>query len=511
MTTRYARGTDRYRAPELVTLISGEKPEFTNKVDLWAFGCIIFELVCSKPAFRGGDYQVLMFAKHPTEYPLDLKIAAENVPDDKKREWFSTAIQELLQLEPARRPSAKDIGLRIIQLEPARRPTAKDLGLRIIQDRQHDRAGAPRRSRFLPPFRGLASLIVPNLPAMFSSKEPANFPVKDLATKPYRVSFRPTDYIVVNALNTHMATCSQRGGNRFLQELWELGTGKVLWELETDQILEGYPCFSPDGHFAGFRSDLSIVVIKLGKHLRISSINLPPKISHFQYFALSPSAARVCLVIIEPHGRYSSELLAHGLDTDFLYVKGPTLFFDLSLCYSTDGAHLFFMSSTMAGSYFFQCYEVSSGTPVTVPMTIDQPFGNPLAYSQTRLETIQLNYEDWLVSDFIHLDTGTSPWRKVMAISRAGTQKTMLHLIPDYRGDVIVSQGKVMAFSKDGEIVTSDGERSLFKPLKPRGQDGRVLTFTEADEIVFLTSTGDVHRLLCEPFVKATVVFPHML
>jgi serine/threonine protein kinase len=118
LTTRYARGTDRYRAPELVTLFSAEKPGFTNKVDIWAFGCIIFELVCSKPAFPGGDSQVWVYAKHPTEYPLDLQIGAENVPDDEKREWFSTAIQELLQLEPARRPSTKDFGLRLIQDSP---------------------------------------------------------------------------------------------------------------------------------------------------------------------------------------------------------------------------------------------------------------------------------------------------------------------------------------------------------------------------------------------------------
>ena len=428
MTTRYARGTDRYRAPELVTLFSREKPKFTNKVDIWAFGCIIFELVCSKPAFPGGDSQVWVYAKYPTDHPLDLQIAAENVPDDKKREWFSTSIQELLQLEPARRPSAKDICLRIIQ-----------------------------------------------------------FAVKNLATKQYKTSLRPVDYIVVNALKTHMATSSQFGAHKFLQELRELDTGRVLWKLEMDRR-PAYPCFSSDGGFAGFHSTLSIVVIDLrpAQHLRLSLINIPSHLYDFQSFALSPAAARVCFVISEPHGPSFLTKLSDAPEIDILRTTTLFLEVSVSVCYSTDGAHLFYLNKT-----YFECYEVRSGTSVNhLPLN--------MCYWLWP-ETIQLYNEDWLVTDFI---TGPHPSRAVIAISKAGAQRTMLQLNVDYRGDVIVSRGKVMAFSKDGEIVTSDGERSTFKPIKSRRQDGRVLAFTAADEVVFLTSTGEVHHLPCEPFVK---------
>ena len=51
--TRYSRGTASYRAPELLT----KNPIFTNKVDIWALGCILHELATSTLTF-GTDWEV---------------------------------------------------------------------------------------------------------------------------------------------------------------------------------------------------------------------------------------------------------------------------------------------------------------------------------------------------------------------------------------------------------------------------------------------------------------------
>jgi serine/threonine protein kinase len=56
MTTRYARGTSGYRAPELVR----ESATYNNKVDVWAFGCIAFELITRQKAFDS-DWGVMNF------------------------------------------------------------------------------------------------------------------------------------------------------------------------------------------------------------------------------------------------------------------------------------------------------------------------------------------------------------------------------------------------------------------------------------------------------------------
>ena len=43
----FSRGSPSYRAPEILA----EPPSFTNKVDIWGLGCILFELGTLKKAF----------------------------------------------------------------------------------------------------------------------------------------------------------------------------------------------------------------------------------------------------------------------------------------------------------------------------------------------------------------------------------------------------------------------------------------------------------------------------
>src|ERR1700685_2478180 len=47
ISTHASRGTGGYRAPELVADVG----HFTNKVDIWASGCILFELITGTKAF----------------------------------------------------------------------------------------------------------------------------------------------------------------------------------------------------------------------------------------------------------------------------------------------------------------------------------------------------------------------------------------------------------------------------------------------------------------------------
>jgi serine/threonine protein kinase len=63
--TLHSRGTASYRPPELL----GEDAEFTNKVDIWALGCVLHELSTGKVAFRE-DWTVRQYSFDTEPLPI---------------------------------------------------------------------------------------------------------------------------------------------------------------------------------------------------------------------------------------------------------------------------------------------------------------------------------------------------------------------------------------------------------------------------------------------------------
>jgi len=55
MTSKDGRGTNGYRAPELL------EGHYTNKVDIWGLGCILFEIDTKRKTFSS-DYEVFQYA-----------------------------------------------------------------------------------------------------------------------------------------------------------------------------------------------------------------------------------------------------------------------------------------------------------------------------------------------------------------------------------------------------------------------------------------------------------------
>ena len=94
--SRFARGTPSYRAPELLREIA----EFTNKVDLWALGCILYELVALKKAFHG-DWEVHQYNNPDSVLSIPVLSSSEFL-----QHHLSESISELLHREPKFRPTA---------------------------------------------------------------------------------------------------------------------------------------------------------------------------------------------------------------------------------------------------------------------------------------------------------------------------------------------------------------------------------------------------------------------
>jgi serine/threonine protein kinase len=67
ITTVYSRGTEGYRAPELLL----DNPKFSSKVDIWALGCILYELASGKKAFAS-DLQARDFSFSQSTLPVSI-------------------------------------------------------------------------------------------------------------------------------------------------------------------------------------------------------------------------------------------------------------------------------------------------------------------------------------------------------------------------------------------------------------------------------------------------------
>jgi len=95
--SRYGRGKHCYRAPELVR---ESNMSFNNKADLWALGCILYELIANQKAFSD-DYDVLRYARTPNLLQLG---------EGETYQSLSTFyVPALLALDPMMRPSVRKL------------------------------------------------------------------------------------------------------------------------------------------------------------------------------------------------------------------------------------------------------------------------------------------------------------------------------------------------------------------------------------------------------------------
>jgi serine/threonine protein kinase len=100
--TQTSRGTPSYRAPELLR----DNPFYTNKSDIWALGCILFELVTSKKAFSA-DWAVVQYYLSIEEFAIPTeKYTLPNMQRGTEARDIENIVQGLLHREHSKRPPA---------------------------------------------------------------------------------------------------------------------------------------------------------------------------------------------------------------------------------------------------------------------------------------------------------------------------------------------------------------------------------------------------------------------
>lgn len=99
MSTELSRGTSGYRAPELSATVS----TFSNKVDIWGLGCILYELAVKRKAFTD-DWTVRDYAARKKKLVIPLEYFAKEI-----QRPLANLIHEMLQVDPRARPSAHEL------------------------------------------------------------------------------------------------------------------------------------------------------------------------------------------------------------------------------------------------------------------------------------------------------------------------------------------------------------------------------------------------------------------
>lgn len=88
-----------YRAPELLTEMA---PSYNNKLDIWAMGCILYELAVGQKLFYN-DYAVFAYEKS------DIVVTLDDTFSEQCKEYITKNIEMMLQFDSSLRPSATEI------------------------------------------------------------------------------------------------------------------------------------------------------------------------------------------------------------------------------------------------------------------------------------------------------------------------------------------------------------------------------------------------------------------
>lgn len=99
-TTVYGRGTSGYRAPELC---NPGRSYYSNRSDIWALGCIVYELATGRRAFEN-DWATIVYGTQPSS-DLPISVSYQRSFWD---QHVSETLRELLSKDPQARPNAAD-------------------------------------------------------------------------------------------------------------------------------------------------------------------------------------------------------------------------------------------------------------------------------------------------------------------------------------------------------------------------------------------------------------------
>ena len=238
--TGMSLGTPHYRSPEQAR---GER-EITPKADIYALGCVLYEMLTAEPPFTGATAQAII-ARVMTEEPRSLTLQRKTIPPH-----VEAAVERALQKLPADRfPSAAQFAEALAGHGPTMAATARRTAARAST------GGTSKRSLFATLALGAVLLVAALIgwlrprPAAETSRQRVvlwQFPVGGLLDP--GVAQEATQAAIAPDGSSIVYTDSTGGHLQLLRKLRNSGAATPL--AGTEGALS--PFFSPDGRWIAF-------------------------------------------------------------------------------------------------------------------------------------------------------------------------------------------------------------------------------------------------------------------
>lgn len=261
--TEAARGTPGYRPPELLQRKHDtDMPRYNNAVDIWAMGCVLYELIFGVKLFLS-DLDVLNHYQDKETFTVIVD------PRYKSARTLSNAIRDTLQMSPQSRPKAKALVDRFSRLY-------KSIAIDTTQSSINEDS---------------VMLDVDSEPDELDSESFSSLPLYQLSDSdligPEVVDITDWHVIdtVVNKLNTRIVVSSRDDEQfYFRSRLFDTSSGELIWEKqETWTTPKQHPAskFSADGKYLGVFFDGCVEVLDV--HSKppklVQSCNVPDAFS----------------------------------------------------------------------------------------------------------------------------------------------------------------------------------------------------------------------------------------
>jgi hypothetical protein len=435
--TELARGTPGYRAPEL--LKEGEY-KYNTKADIWAMGCILFELVVGKKQFSS-DLAVIEHYRSERDVDVSTSITFSEASMNQ----FSHVIGELLQFDPKARPSAQNL-------------VDEFTGVVAVQSTQLKVGTHGMREPLSNREEGFGRL------KLFTSLLPPDPDSKTVGDQNWMVSF-----VAINQQNTRAVTLARDHlFTRLRVALWNTTTGALLWSSEepiNSRFLanqHAVPTFSEGGECLAAYVDQVVVV-------------LDPESARILH-RLEELPEDIIAIALAPNGR----TVALSFNADY---TTPAATLETQLASSSDksqGKFRLHLVAISPLSFVKMAYSLGGRRLHLNAAVVDRPVapGN-----QSQYRNIELTWESETLANLGH---------KVHASQRMGD-------FPSNHYSIIAKGTPylVIQFSRDAGIMIHIEPRptSFISPATPQAalfqvHPGRGVVSIENDRIVLILSTG---------------------